>query len=109
MRLGLGHTSRPGDFSWAPGVGEQWHIASVSEDNVLMVWQPSRRIWAAEDVEVDERELEADAMEGVENAGAPAAESSSAALKPVAASGSSGSNAKSRGSTVSRSEGEIEE
>ncbi|KAI5116430.1 hypothetical protein M0805_000209 [Coniferiporia weirii] len=63
-----GHTSRPADFSWAPGAAECWHIASVSEDNVLQVWQPSRRIWAGEDLDVDARELEADAMEGVENA-----------------------------------------
>ncbi|KAH8101041.1 histone acetyltransferase type B subunit 2 [Phellopilus nigrolimitatus] len=62
-----GHTSRPADFSWAPGESESWHIASVSEDNVLQVWSPSRRIWAGEEVEVDVRELEADAMEGVES------------------------------------------
>lgn len=67
-----GHTSRPADFCWAPGKDEEWHLASVSEDNVLQVWQPSRRIWAGEDMEVDAKELEVDtgddAMEGIESA-----------------------------------------
>ncbi|KAL5519527.1 HAT2 [Sanghuangporus vaninii] len=62
-----GHTSRPADFSWAPGKSEEWHIASVSEDNIIQVWQPSRRIWAGEDLDVDSKELETDAMEGVES------------------------------------------
>ena len=66
-----------------------------------MVWQPSRRIWAGEELDVDAKELEADAMEGVE----------STTEKPsVSNAGSvSGAAAKSRGSTVSSSEGEIEE
>lgn len=72
VSLLIGHTSRPADFCWAPGESESWHVASVSEDNVLQVWQPSRRIWAGEDVDVDARELEGEAMEGVEAAG-PAA------------------------------------
>ena len=96
----IGHTSRPADFCWAPGEGEAWHLASVSEDNVVMVWQPSRRIWAGEDLEVDERELEGDAMEGIENSGAAGASKASATSNATAAS---------RGSTVSRSEGEIDE
>ena len=92
-----GHTARPADFSWAPGEGEAWHISSVSEDNVLMIWQPSRRIWAGEDLEIDERELESDAMEGVEATG----EGSS---KATGASGNGGAGvgaaqAKSRGKT----------
>jgi len=96
-----GHTSRPADFSWAPGIGEQWHVASVSEDNVLMVWQPSRRIWAGEDIDVDERELE-EPMEGVEST----ANTTTAATAAVAAAGAKKSRA---GSAVSRSEGEIDE
>lgn len=68
---------------------------------MLMVWQPSRRIWAGEDLEVDSKELEVDAMEGVETI----------AEKPSGSNAGSvvGAAAKSRGSTVSRSEGEIEE
>ncbi|TDL20887.1 WD40 repeat-like protein [Rickenella mellea] len=66
-----GHTSRPADFSWAPGKSEHWHLASVSEDNIVMVWQPSMRVWAGEDVRVDEKELEGDAMEGIEVTGGP--------------------------------------
>lgn len=97
-----GHTSRPADFCWAPGEGEAWHLASVSEDNIAMVWQPSRRIWAGEDLEVDERELEGEAMEGVES-------TNNAASKTGAAPGGTAAVVASRGSTVSRSEGEIDE
>jgi len=62
-----GHTSRPTDFSWAPGEAEQWTASSVSEDNVVMVWQPTQRVWAGDDLKVEEHELEADAMQGVES------------------------------------------
>lgn len=41
---------------------------STSEDNIVMLWQPSMRIWAADEVKVDEGELESNAMEGVEGA-----------------------------------------
>jgi hypothetical protein len=40
--------------------------ASTSEDNVVMVWQPTMRVWAGDEVRIDERELEGDAMEGIE-------------------------------------------
>lgn len=63
-----GHTARPTDFCWAPGEQENWTASSVSEDNVVMVWQPTMRVWAGEEVRVDERELESDEMEGVEEA-----------------------------------------
>lgn len=33
-----------------------------------MVWQPTMRIWAGDEVKIDENELESDAMEGVESA-----------------------------------------
>ncbi|KAK7025469.1 Histone acetyltransferase type B subunit 2 [Paramarasmius palmivorus] len=61
-----GHTSRPTDFCWAPGTGENWTAASTSEDNVVMIWQPTMRVWAGPEVKVDVTELEVDAMEGVE-------------------------------------------
>lgn len=31
-----------------------------------MVWQPTMRVWAGDEVKVDEKELEGEAMEGVE-------------------------------------------
>ncbi len=46
---------------------ENWTAATVSEDNIVMVWQPTMRIWAGDEVKVDEKELESDAMEGVES------------------------------------------
>ncbi|THH33170.1 hypothetical protein EUX98_g1021 [Antrodiella citrinella] len=63
-----GHTSRPTDFCWAPGKSEDWTACSTSEDNVIMIWQPTMRIWAGDEVKIDEKELEGDAMEGVESA-----------------------------------------
>ncbi|KAI0035151.1 WD40 repeat-like protein [Vararia minispora EC-137] len=66
-----GHTARPTDFCWAPGIDEHWTIASTSEDNVVMVWQPTMHVWAGEDMKVAAEQLEAiEPMEGVESAGA---------------------------------------
>ena len=31
-----------------------------------MIWQPTARIWAGDEVKIDEKELEGDAMEDVE-------------------------------------------
>jgi len=75
MRLlaSAGHTSRPTDFSWAPGEAENWTVASASEDNVVMVWQPTMRVWAGDEVKIDEKELEAEAMEGIEVTGSSGA------------------------------------
>jgi histone-binding protein RBBP4 len=53
-----GHTSRPTDFSWAPGTGENWTSVSAAEDNVVMVWQPTMRVWAGDEIKVEESELE---------------------------------------------------
>lgn len=84
----LGHTARPTDFCWAPGELENWTAASASEDNVVMVWQPTMRVWAGDEVKIDEKELEADAMEGVE-AAEGGAEKSTAGGKSTTASGRS--------------------
>ncbi|KDQ63095.1 hypothetical protein JAAARDRAFT_168551 [Jaapia argillacea MUCL 33604] len=62
-----GHTARPTDFCWAPGVTENWMGCSTSEDNVIQVWQPTMRVWAGDEIKVDEKELEGDDMEGVES------------------------------------------
>jgi histone-binding protein RBBP4 len=63
-----GHTARPTDFCWAPGEQETWTCASASEDNVVMVWAPSMRVWAGEEVKVEEAELEEPVpMEDVED------------------------------------------
>ncbi|KIY50489.1 WD40 repeat-like protein [Fistulina hepatica ATCC 64428] len=64
-----GHTAPPTDFCWAPGIDENWTIASTSEDNIVMAWQPTMRIWAGEELKIDEKELESDAMDGVESTG----------------------------------------
>ncbi|KAI9057017.1 histone acetyltransferase type B subunit 2 [Trametes sanguinea] len=61
-----GHTARPTDFCWAPGEAESWTAGSTSEDNIIMIWQPTMRIWAGDEVKIDEKELEGEAMEGIE-------------------------------------------
>ena len=33
-----------------------------------MIWQPTMRIWAGDEVRIDEKELEGEAMEGIETA-----------------------------------------
>jgi histone-binding protein RBBP4 len=68
--LPAGHTARPSDFCWAPGVGEHWTAVSTSEDNVVMVWQPTMHVWAGEEVHIEEKQLETEQMEGVEITGA---------------------------------------
>ena len=68
--LPAGHTARPSDFCWAPGVGEHWTAVSTSEDNVVMVWQPTMHVWAGEEVHIEEKQLESEQMEGVEVTGA---------------------------------------
>lgn len=32
-----------------------------------MLWQPTMRIWAGDEVKIDEKELESDAMDGIES------------------------------------------
>lgn len=76
--ISSGHTARPTDFCWAPGEGENWTASSTSEDNVVMLWQPTMRVWAGEQVKVDEKELE-DPMEGVESTAGNVASGSVAA------------------------------
>ena len=69
--IGIGHTARPTDFCWAPGPGESWTAASTSEDNVVMIWQPTMHVWAGDEVHIEEKQLEADPMEGIESAPGP--------------------------------------
>ncbi|KAL9657486.1 hypothetical protein ABK040_016752 [Willaertia magna] len=40
-----GHTAKISDFSWNPNEGDDWMIASVAEDNILQIWQPSDSIY----------------------------------------------------------------
>lgn len=38
-----GHTAKISDFSWNPN--EQWTICSVSEDNIMQIWQMAENIY----------------------------------------------------------------
>jgi histone-binding protein RBBP4 len=51
-----GHTAKISDFSWNPN--EAWIICSVSEDNIMQVWQMAENIYNDEEGEVNPNELE---------------------------------------------------
>ncbi len=44
-----GHTSKVSDFSW--NARDEWTIASVSEDNVLQVWNIAEEIYTGDEEE----------------------------------------------------------
>lgn len=47
-----GHTNKVSDFSW--NIVDHWTIASVSEDNVLQVWNIAEEIYANDDDDDDD-------------------------------------------------------
>eukprot|EP00922_Rhytidocystis_sp_ex-Travisia-forbesii_P035058 GHVS01052053.1.p1 GENE.GHVS01052053.1~~GHVS01052053.1.p1 ORF type:complete len:425 (-),score=63.56 GHVS01052053.1:611-1885(-) len=49
-----GHTASVSDFSWNPEEPYRWMVASVAEDNILQIWQPSRATFQDEDEQDDE-------------------------------------------------------
>jgi histone-binding protein RBBP4 len=52
-----GHTAKISDFTWNPN--EAWVVCSVSEDNILQVWQMAENIYNEEDPETPADQLEA--------------------------------------------------
>ena len=46
-----GHTDKVGEMGWNGVEGEEWMVASVSDNNVLQVWQPAETIVNDEDEE----------------------------------------------------------
>ena len=44
-----GHTAKVSDFDWCQT--EDWYVASVAEDNILMVWQLAENIYMDEEDE----------------------------------------------------------
>uniref|UniRef100_A0A1X7UZY3 Histone-binding protein RBBP4-like N-terminal domain-containing protein n=1 Tax=Amphimedon queenslandica TaxID=400682 RepID=A0A1X7UZY3_AMPQE len=51
-----GHTAKISDFSWNPN--QPWVVCSVSEDNILQVWQMAENIYNDEDPDTPAQELE---------------------------------------------------
>lgn len=51
-----GHTAKISDFSWNPN--EPWVICSVSEDNIMQVWQMAENIYNDEEPDTPASELE---------------------------------------------------
>lgn len=51
--LHAGHTAKVSDFSW--DAKDPWTIASVSEDNVLQVWNMAEEIYAPDDDEAEQK------------------------------------------------------
>jgi len=51
-----GHTAKISDFTWNPN--EPWIVCSVSEDNILQVWQMAENIYNDEEPDSNPNELE---------------------------------------------------
>ncbi|CAF1021543.1 unnamed protein product [Didymodactylos carnosus] len=51
-----GHTAKISDFSWNPN--EPWIICSVSEDNIMQVWQMAENIYTEDENETNSVDLE---------------------------------------------------
>ncbi|CAF0908053.1 unnamed protein product [Rotaria sordida] len=51
-----GHTAKISDFSWNPN--EPWVICSVSEDNIMQVWQMAENIYTEDETEANSVDLE---------------------------------------------------
>uniref|UniRef100_F7A4Z7 RB binding protein 7, chromatin remodeling factor n=2 Tax=Ornithorhynchus anatinus TaxID=9258 RepID=F7A4Z7_ORNAN len=51
-----GHTAKISDFSWNPN--EPWVICSVSEDNIMQIWQMAENIYNDEEPDIAASELE---------------------------------------------------
>merc|ERR1719457_168804 len=51
-----GHTAKISDFAWNPNV--PWGICSVSEDNIMQVWQMAENIYNDEEIVTPPSELE---------------------------------------------------
>ncbi|XP_062344034.1 LOW QUALITY PROTEIN: histone-binding protein RBBP7 [Cinclus cinclus] len=55
-----GYTAKISDFSWNPN--EPWVICSVSEDNIMQIWQVAENIYNDEELDITAAELEAQGM-----------------------------------------------
>lgn len=53
-----GHTAKISDFSWNPN--EPWVVCSVSEDNIMQIWQMAENIYNEDDADTAANELEKD-------------------------------------------------
>lgn len=51
-----GHTAKISDFTWNPN--EPWVVCSVSEDNILQVWQMAENIYNDEDPDTAATDIE---------------------------------------------------
>ena len=64
-----GHTARVSEFNWNPCDDEEWTVASISEDNILQVWQPAMAIVFDDDILEEVKEIcgmDDDDLEAVE-------------------------------------------
>ena len=59
-----GHTDKVGEVGWNAVEGEEWMVASVSDNNVLQVWQPTETIVNLDD---DDEQEGGDGGEGNED------------------------------------------
>lgn len=56
-----GHTSKVSDFSW--NQSDHWVLASVSEDNILQVWQMAENIYFEEEPQEDLKKVDDEDLE----------------------------------------------
>ena len=73
-RAAGGHTNKVSEFAWNPH--DPWTIASVSEDNILQIWQMAENIHEEE----DEDDVADDDLEAAPAAAAPSAAGGGARL-----------------------------
>lgn len=52
-----GHTAKISDFSWNPN--EPWVVCSVSEDNIMQIWQMAENIYNDEEANAPSSDMEA--------------------------------------------------
>ena len=51
-----GHTAKISDLSW--NEEDEWVVASVAEDNILQIWSMAENIYAQEEADAEEGDLE---------------------------------------------------
>ena len=68
-----GHTNKVSEFSWNPSPDGEWVLSSVSEDNILQIWQMASNIYEEGEDDEDADDANDDDLEAAAGGGASAA------------------------------------
>ena len=68
-----GHTNKVSEFSWNPSPDGEWVLSSVSEDNILQIWQMASNIYEEGEDDEDADDANDDDLEAAGGGGASAA------------------------------------